>query len=115
MYGLCLDGIFVVKKEIKRLLGSFFLFLVGLIFAIFSPFGNRPTLQKTLLLLLQNLREEAFSTFTLHNTPYWVDERERRGLQRARDGKSETRVCVSSVVRSKERERERSCTAAYYY
>ena len=36
--GLCLDGIFVVKKEIKRLLGSFFLFLVGLIFAIFSPF-----------------------------------------------------------------------------
>ena len=27
MYGLCLDGIFVVKKEIKRLLGSFFLFL----------------------------------------------------------------------------------------
>jgi hypothetical protein len=36
-----------------------------------------------------------------------VDERERRGLQRARDGKSKTRVCVSSVVRSKEREREK--------
>ena len=101
------------EERDKASFGQLFSFL-GLIFAIFL-FGNRPPLQKTLLLLLQNLREEAFSTFTLHNTPYWVDERERRGLQRARDGKSKTRVCVSSVVRSKERERERSCTAAYYY
>ena len=92
------------KKGIKRLFGSFFLFLDW--FLRFRLFGNRPTLQKTLLLRLQNLREEAFSTFTLHNTPYWVDERERRGLQWARDGKSKTRGCVSSVVRSKERERE---------
>jgi hypothetical protein len=107
MYGLCLDGIFVVKKEIKRLLGSFFLFFSWIDFCDFFAFlGNRP-LKNSLRLLLQNLREEAFSTFTLHNTPYWVDERERRGLQRARDGKSKTRVCVSSVVRSKERERER--------
>ena len=90
----------------------------------FFFFGNRPTLCKKLFSpsFLQNFYEleEAFSTFTLHSTPsilrcYWVDERERRGLQRARDGKIKTRVCVSSVVRSKERERERSCTAAYYY
>ena len=99
------------EERDKASFGQLFSFLGWIDF--FAFFGNRPTLQKTLLLLLQNLREEAFSTFTLHNTPYWVDERERRGLQRARDGKSKTRVCVSSVVRSKEREREREREKLY--
>jgi hypothetical protein len=78
----------------------------------FALFGNRPPLKNSLRSSSSEFfeLEEAFSTFTPSVGGilrcYWVDERERRGLQRAHDGKSKTRVCVSSVVRSKERERE---------
>jgi hypothetical protein len=104
-----------VKKEIKRLLGSFFLFFSWIDFCDFFAFlGNRP-LKNSLRLLLQNLREEAFSTFTLHNTPYWVDERERgEDFREHATGKVKRGfACPPSCVRK--RERERSCTAAYYY
>ena len=92
MYGLCLDVILFVVK-IKRLLGSFF---HGLISQIFSSSETRGSI---------------FHTYTPQTHSYyfrrWVDERETRGLWRANDGEKKTRVCVSSVVRSREREREK--------
>ena len=101
-WNICCEGI-------KRLCFSFF--LLGLIFAIFSPFfGNRPP-KNFLRLLLQNFYERKHFPH-LHSTThrsilrcYWVDERETRGLWRAHEGKVKRGfVCPPLRVRKRERE-----------
>ena len=96
--GLRLDGIFVVKKEIKRLLGSFF-----------RPFlAIDPRKLSSSFFFRIFTRGSIFHIYTPQHTLLGGREREERTSESTR-GKSKTRVCVSSVVRSKEREREKLC------
>ena len=108
--GLCLDGIFVVKKEIKRLLGSFFLFLVGLIFAIFSPFLAIDPLCKN----SSPSSSEFFSRGSifphLHSTTHligWTRERGEDFREHATGKKNEGLCVLRCAFEERERERER--------
>ena len=76
-----------MKKEIKRLLGSFFLFLVGLIFAIFSPFLAIDPLCKKLFSFFFRIYERKHFPH-LHSTTHligWTRERGEDFREHARE------------------------------